>query len=229
MSDQDLPLKPISPEERQRTVDRLCAHFAHDHFDASELERRLDLAFAAQGGNELLAIERDLPALPAGAEVQPRPAAPMAAVDTSRPVSDSDLMVAVMGSTERKGNWTPPRRLRVLSIMGGADLDFRDALFATREVSITLFTLMGGVDILVPPGVRVEWNGVAIMGGFGGHDPATPPDPSAPVLRINGVVLMGGVDIAERLPGESAREARKRVKAERRAARRLAAAPKERG
>ena len=38
----------------------------------------------------------------------------------------------------------------------------------------------------------------------------------APLIKVNGFVLMGGVEIKVRLPGETKREARKRLKAERR-------------
>ncbi|WP_420463765.1 hypothetical protein [Candidatus Palauibacter sp.] len=86
----------------------------------------------------------------------------------------------------------------------------RQAAFATAEVSVRLFALMGGVDIVVPPGVRVEWGGLALMGGVTMPEPSTPPARDAPVIRISGLVCMGGVDVVERLPGESAGDARKR-------------------
>ena len=47
------------------------------------------------------------------------------------------------------------------------------------------------------------------------------PAADGPVVRISGLVCMGGVDVVERLPGESAREARKRLKTEKKAHRRL--------
>ncbi|MDX1578166.1 MAG: DUF1707 domain-containing protein [Gemmatimonadota bacterium] len=221
MTDARPPAETISADERQRSVDRLCVHFAEDNLDEEELERRLDLAYAARTKEELAALERDLPVLadsgtPAAREtavIGPR-------VDAAQTAARSDFMIAVMGGTERKGHWVPPRRLTCLSLMGGAGIDFRDATFATEEISVKLVTVMGGVEILVPPGVRVEWNGVAIMGGFGSED-RLPTDPDAPLIRITGLVLMGGVSVQERLPGESAREAKKRLKAWRKAQREL--------
>lgn len=216
--------KALSPEERQATVDRLCAHFARDAMNTTELERRLDIAYAARTRAELVALERDLPAL--RSETRPAPPAPVATasvpVDPSRPVQESDLIVSIWGATERKGGWIPPRRLNAVTVMGGTDLDFRQATFATETVSIRLLTLMGGVDIVVPPGVRVEWGGIALMGGVSTPEPDTPPAPDAPVIRISGLVCMGGVDVVERHPGESARDARKRIRKDRKARRRLA-------
>ncbi len=216
--------EPVVPPERQRVVDRLCAHFAADHLDTEEFERRLDLAWAARTRAELEALERGLPLLaadPGGAvpapavstAVAPAPAIP--AIDASRPVRESEFMVAVMGGTERSGSWIPARRIRVLAVMGGAELDFREALFACGEVEVTIAAVMGGAEIIVPPGIHVESSGMAILGGFGSADPARPVAPGAPVLRIRGLALMGGVEVTERLPGETERQARKRRRAER--------------
>ncbi|WP_420442526.1 DUF1707 SHOCT-like domain-containing protein [Candidatus Palauibacter sp.] len=228
----------LSPEERQATVDRLCAHFARDAMNTTELERRLDIAYAARTRAELVALEQDLPALrsetraavsavpaPAAdvaADIAASPAAPSVPVDPSRPVQENDLIVSIWGATERKGSWVPPRQLTAIAVMGGTDLDFRQATFATGTVSVRLLALMGGVDIVVPPGVRVEWGGIALMGGVSTPERDTPPAPDAPVIRLTGLVCMGGVDVVERHPGESARDARKRIRKDRKARRRLA-------
>ena len=235
----DLPVQPISPDQRQRAVDRLCAHFAEDHLDTDEFERRLDLAYAAQTRHELVALEQDLPDLrpetavePAHAAVGGRDVAPAvapAAVDASRPAPERDFILSVMGGAERKGTWTPAKHIRVFSMMGGASLDFREAAFASREVTVSVLSVMGGTEIIVPPGVHVESNGVAIMGGFGAAQQSRPSGPNAPVIRITGFALMGGVDILERFPGESPRDARKRIKAEKKAAKRAALPPGESG
>ena len=80
---------------------------------------------------------------------------------------------------------------------------------------------MGGVEIVVPPGLAVQTHGTAIMGGFQEVNRApVHPDPDAPLLRVHGFAMMGGVDIKMRLPGESDREARRRHRHELRAERR---------
>lgn len=222
----DLPTDPLSPQARQGTVDRLCAHYAADHLKTAEFERRLDRAYAAQTGAELVALEQDLPELlPDAGTSRPVPAPlPAARVDTTRPTRNRGFMFAILGLAKRKENWTPPRRLTVLTIYGGAALDFRDATFATSEVNVTLCSILGGAKIIVPPGVHVESNGIAILGGFG-RGPGRPADPDAPTIRINGLVILGAVKIQERLPGESGREARRRLKAARRAKRLGAVSP----
>lgn len=228
MTDEHLPAHPIAPQERERAVKRLCTHFARDHLRVDEFERRLDLAYAAREHTELVALESDLPAL---VDPSPAPAKPESetltgaeiVVDPTRPVSERDFLVAVMGGAERKGMWTPPKQLTVVTIMGGAVVDFRDATFGSPLTSVTVISLMGGAEIIVPPGVRVESSGVAIMGGFEAEEPTLPSNLDAPVIKVNGFVMMGGVEIKERLSGESDRQARVRIKAARKARGRLQA------
>jgi hypothetical protein len=127
-----------------------------------------------------------------------------------------------MGGTHRSGQWVAAERNVGLAIMGGTTLDFREAALPRGVTDVHAIAICGGVEILVPPWLRVETSGVGIMGGFDHrHDAPAPDDPDAPVLRISGIALMGGVDVKVRLPGESARESRKRVAEARKAAKRL--------
>ena len=122
-------------------------------------------------------------------------------------------MVAALGGVERKGRWIPARQNFAVAVMGGITLDFREALLPPGETDVWIFTLMGGADIIVPPGLTVESDGVAIMGGFAHQEDASiNPDPDAPILRLKGFTIMGGVDVSIRHPGESARDAKRRLK-----------------
>ena len=84
-----------------------------------------------------------------------------------------------------------------------------------------IVAVMGGGGVVVPPCLGVEWAGIALMGGVATPERTGPPAADGPVVRISGIVCMGGVDVVERLPGESAREARKRRKIEKTARCRL--------
>ena len=213
------PAPPPSPQERQAAVDRLCEHFARDALTAGELERRLGLAYAARTRAELAGLEHDLPAL--ASKNVPAPPPPSVVIDPTRRAPERDLVVSVWGGTERKGSWTPARTLTAITVMGGAELDFREAVFATREVRVHVVAVMGGIEVVVPPGVRVEWAGVALMGGVSTPERMEPDTPDGPVVRISGLVLMGGVEVAERLRGETKRQAKKRLKRLKKARRRL--------
>jgi hypothetical protein len=95
----DLPTGPVSPQARQGTVDRLCAHFAADHLETAEFERRLDRAYTALTSAELIALEQDLPELSPDRETSPPVPAPLPAtsVDTTRSARDRDFMFANPG------------------------------------------------------------------------------------------------------------------------------------
>jgi hypothetical protein len=111
--------------------------------------------------------------------------------------------MAVMGGVERKGGWLVPRLLKVFCFMGGAELDLREARFAPGVTEIDILTVWGGVEIMVPPGVRVETVGAAFMGGFGADaGDVDTLDPGQPVLRVSGVAIMAGVEVKRRKPGK---------------------------
>ena len=102
----------------------------------------------------------------------------------------------------------------MLTMMGGTVLDFREAVMGASKVDLHLATAMGGVKIIVPPGVRVQWAGITLMGGVKVEESvelSVQPDTS--VLWISGFVAMGGLKIIERLPHETNKQARRRRKA----------------
>jgi len=212
-------------DRREEVIALLTEQFSRDAFDVEELERRLDLAHRASDIVALDALVADL--VPAG-DGDDAAAAPTTALATRAEPSAAELdawparrrLFAIFGGFEKKGAWTCPRRLWVVTVCGGATLDFRQADLAPGVSELRITTVMGGVEIIVPPHLAVECDASAILGGFE-HIERAPrtPDPGRPVLRITGLAIMGGASIETRLPGESARDARRRARKERRALR----------
>lgn len=127
------------------------------------------------------------------------------------------MAVAILGGTRRGGRWTPARMNHAIAVCGGAELDFREALMPPGVTELRIFAMWGGVEVIVPPGLNVESHGIGLLGAFDHKaDSYTEPHPAAPTLRVTGVALMGGVEITVRHPGESARDARRRRRVERR-------------
>jgi hypothetical protein len=210
---------------RQQAIDALCEHFANDVLTVEEFERRVGLAHKVESTDELRKLLQDLPTGDLSIrreEVSPaRPPRAEATIPSSR-VKERGLMVAVMGGVERTGRWIPARQSYAIAVMGGLSLDFREALLPPGETDVWIFTLMGGAEIIVPPGLTVESDGIAIMGGFEHReDSSITDDPNAPILRLRGLALMGGVEVSIRYPGESVRDAKKRARELRREQRRL--------
>ncbi|MCE2455711.1 MAG: DUF1707 and DUF2154 domain-containing protein [Gemmatimonadetes bacterium] len=216
---------------RERVVDSLGERFAEDLITVEEFERRVDLAYSVSSVRELEALLTDLPEAPGTAPVVvgqgvaanergPWPAAPLAArqAAVSGHAEEVESVVAVFGGTVRGGSWRPARKTFALALFGGADIDLREAELPTGVTELHVVAAWGGVDIVVPPDLVVEIGGMAVFGGFdrtvdGGSAPVAKPD--SPVLRIKGLAFMGGVDVTARYPGESVRDAKRRLKIER--------------
>lgn len=210
---------PPLDHTRQVTIDALCEHFANDVMSVEEFERRVDVAHQAATTDELRELLQDLPGASNLPTVPGSPTAPAHtrdyAVTSYEHVKERGFGIAVLGGYRRAGRWSPARKNYAIAVMGGAELDFREAVMGPGITEVQVFTMWGGVEIIVPPGMNVESHGIGIMGGFE-HAPDRMPDPNAPTLRITGLAVMGGVDITVRHAGESARDARKRRRQERR-------------
>jgi hypothetical protein len=179
---------------RDGILERLGLHFAHDDLTMPELEQRLAMAFRARDAEELQSIVADLPVRDESGVSQS-----LVAHDATV-VPARGVLGAFMGGSARKGGWVVPRRLKVVAVMGGVDLDLRQAVLGPGVTEIEVVAVMGGVDITVPPGVRVETMGVAIMGGFEASAGEVTIDPDQPVIRLSGFALMGGVDARIKRP-----------------------------
>lgn len=88
-----------------------------------------------------------------------------------------------------------PQNYKVVAVMGGCTLDLRAAQLSAPVTTIRIIAIMGGVEIIVPPGVRVIMRGIPIMGGWSNtaHDVEQSQD--SPEIRIDGIAIMGGVDV----------------------------------
>jgi hypothetical protein len=205
-------------QERDRVIAWLTDAFAQGALEVDEFERRVGLAQTGSSTTELQALTADLSLAPPSGAPAPAPARSLV---PEAQVRRSATVVSVMGGTRRTGAWTVPRKLKVVALMGGSQLDFREAHLPAGRIDVHVMALMGGVELIVPPHLAVEAQGLAVMGGFE-HVERAPkaPEPGQPVLRVTGVAIMGGVSIEMRLPGETEREARKRRRKERRNERR---------
>lgn len=209
---------PTLAEKREKTIQLLIDSFASDRLSVEDFETRLDQAHRAADIATLDSLVSDLPAV-ADAR-SPDPArVPAAAPQRALPdeVRERQMVAAIMGSVERKGAWVPARRTTIFALMGGAVLDFREARLPPGTTEVEIFAMMGGIEIIVPPGVALDSSGVAIMGAFeDAPSRAAPLPPDAPVIRVGGLVIMGAVEVHVRHPGETARDAKRRVREERR-------------
>ncbi len=178
-------------EERESVIDQLTQLFVDDQLGVDDYENALDDAHRAEDSSQLKSLRKkyELEAL------KDIPTVKAELVKPNSPRRDTALSLAIMGGSVRKGQWQPAEKNRAVAIMGGVDLDFREAIMPPGVTELDCVAFMGGISITVPPDLAVDCHGIAIMGGFEGVDRALHASSKQPVLRISGVAIMGGVEI----------------------------------
>lgn len=182
----------VSDADREQVANVLRDATGDGRLTFDELEERLTRTYGAKTYADLEGITSDLP--DAGAHPRPVPASrafPAARIG-GQPASK--VAIAVMSGSQRSGQWVVPATFGAFALMGGVELDLRQARFSEREVTIQAYAVMGGVSIVVGEDIEVDVSGIGFMGGF--DDRATGPGvPGAPRLRVTGFALMGGVEV----------------------------------
>jgi hypothetical protein len=176
-----------SDAEREATVVRLREAAGEGRLTVEELATRIDAAYAATTLSELEPLTADLPAV-----------APASSVTVEPGAQGTSLILGILGGGDRRGRWRVAERVKVINVLGGADLDLREATLAGPEVHITVISLLGGSDIVVPEGVHVELSSFAFLGGDELKLDGPEPPPGAPVVHVRTVSILGGTDVKTR-------------------------------
>ena len=108
--------------------------------------------------------------------------------------AETDRMVAVFGSVERKGRWRIRALSQVTAVFGSVELDLREADFDAPVVELNVQTCFGGVEVKVPAGITVLNETVNIFGGTEIKNVGEPV-PGAPTLVVRGTVFFGSVSV----------------------------------
>lgn len=186
-----------SDHDRDRVAEMLRAAAADGRLTLTELDERLDQLYQARTYGELEPVVGDLPDvadLDRFSDLAPakRPASSGGRVGGA---PGSRSAKAVFGGIQRRGQWVVPKRFRVKVVFGGADLDLRKAALESAEVVISTKAVFGGVQIVVPPDVFVVMDGTGVFGGFAGNAEDDQPPAGAPVVRVTGKAVFGGVAV----------------------------------
>lgn len=120
----------------------------------------------------------------------------------SRGDSESDEvgLVAIFDGVRLESRARAFRGGSVLAWCGGVNLDLCDAELAPGA-RLSVGALMGGVALEVPPEWCVKTDIRAVAGGVAVAE-AEGDDPDAPVLTIDGTLVMGGVAVKRRPRGD---------------------------
>ena len=100
---------------------------------------------------------------------------------------------AILGGGDYKNNTEDLKGVVAEAILGGLEIDLRDAKI-TEDIVLELTAVLGGIDIFLPDNVRVEIiSGTPILGGF--EHKINRNALSGPKVRIKYTAVLGGIEV----------------------------------
>lgn len=112
--------------------------------------------------------------------------------------SDDFRLAAIVGGKELTSHATALRSASALAVMGGVEIDLRDATLDPEGATLDVTAIMGGLEVKLPVGWAVH---VESRGSLGGVDTrltqAADLPETAPTLRVTTNTWFGGVEISE--------------------------------
>lgn len=203
-AEQPDPLPGAQPQIRASDRDRdAVAHqlqdaFAEGRLDDEEFDQRMRAALTARTGAELDVLTRDLPA-----------AAPPAVGHSAAGHKPSGRAIAYKGPLRRAGRWRVPERFTSIVYKGNGVLDLRVAELAGPVTTLRVISYKSRTDVLVPPGVRVELDGIGVSKAWSADEALESRlAAGAPVVRVRGIGYKGVIEVSTRphLPAASAQQ-----------------------
>lgn len=171
----------VSDTDRELVVDRLRVACGEGRISLDEFTDRVGGVYQARTSGDLERLTGDLPAVP-------EPPAP--------DIRSSRWVVGVLSGARRSGPWRPARPTRVVAVLGSCRVDLT-RVDLEPETHIVATAVLGGIEVLVPEGVGVDFGGFAFLGG---RDDKTTAHgrPGAPIVRVDGYAFLGGVTVRTR-------------------------------
>jgi hypothetical protein len=206
MSATDEPEARPSPEirasdqDRDAVAQRLQQAFAEHRLDDDEFDERMRAALTSRTGADLEKLTADLPA-PAPAGPAPAGRAPTPGAPASGAPAPGRRAIAYKSSVRRGGRWRVPERFTSVVYKGSGWLDLRAAELTSPVTTVVAVAYKSRIDILVPPGVRVEMDGFGVSKGWSAEEQqeiALPHD--APTVHIRGIAYKGTIETRTKPP-----------------------------
>jgi hypothetical protein len=187
------PAIRVGDTEREAAAQRLQQAFAERRLDDDEFDERMRAALSARTSADLEVLTADLPAAaPAGAPIPGQAPAP----------PRGSRVIAYKNSVRRAGRWRVPGHLTTVIYKGSGHLDLRAAELTAPVTTMTVIAYKSRVDILVPPGVRVEMNGLGISKGWSEDEEGEIAlGQSAPAVHVRGIAYKGTIETRTRPAG----------------------------
>ncbi|MFI0452539.1 DUF1707 domain-containing protein [Actinomadura sp. 6N118] len=177
------PTLRASDQERDEVLVRLHTAYAEGRLTDAELDERIDLVLSARTHGELDRLATDLPTWPV----------PEKAAATSAPRIGGRFQLAYKSSMRRAGRWRVPDQCTAIAYKGGCLLDLRDADLCGLT-TLHVIAYKSTIEIIVPPGARVEISGIGIS-----TELREPAGPAAPVIHVRGLAYKGHIEAKDHL------------------------------
>jgi Domain of unknown function (DUF1707) len=174
-----------SDADRDNAARTLADATAAGRISLPEHHTRLDALYAAVTEDEVAAVTADLPAGPAG------PAGRGALLRMLGPYR----CLLIGGQARRAGRFRMGRFCTVVAAFGGIELDLRAAQLSRDELTLTVWSLLARVTVIVPAHARVLDQVLVI--GRGRTAPDDDGAAGSPVIRLRGISLAGSFRIPQ--------------------------------
>jgi Domain of unknown function (DUF1707) len=187
---QEPPAMRASDQDRDEAAQRLQAAFAEGRLNDAEFDQRMRAALVATTHPELEKLSADLP------DAGPRPARNVALPPPGK------YAIAFKSSIRRAGRWRVPGRFTPVVYKGSGLIDLRAAELTEPVTTVRAIAYKSRMDILVPPGVRVEMDGFGVSKGWSAEEEWESSLPNdAPVVHVRGIAYKGTIEIRTRPAG----------------------------
>jgi hypothetical protein len=181
------PVIRASDRDRDGAAQRIQEAFADGRLDDEEFDDRMRAVLTARTTGDLDRLTADVPA-PAA-----RGGTGVAGGSPGR------WAVAYKNSIRRGGRWRVPERFQALVYKGSGWLDLRAAELTAPVTTVLALAYKSRIDILVPPGVRVEMEGFGVSKGWSDAENLERLAPrDAPVVQVRGIAYKGSVEVRTR-------------------------------
>ncbi|WP_218354993.1 LiaF domain-containing protein [Alteromonas lipotrueiana] len=187
---EDRPIEQV----REEVIDVLIFNYSHGVISAEAFERRLDEAIASQDHQTTMGLVADLNKSTDSQFASEKERHLNINYTNNRDTPKTDNIINILGGSNRSGQWQVAKEIRILTLFGGADIDFTDAIFTSPNVTIKVLCLFGGNDIYVPEDINVVSKAFCILGGIDNTAPSIA-SRQAPTITVEGLVMFGGLDI----------------------------------
>ena len=176
----------IADVDRDRVVAVLRMHCTEGRITLDEFSDRVGDVYNARTMRELDEVVRDLP-VPWSDVGAPEPG--------TRPRRSVKWLVAVFGDSTKRGRFKLDDESAAIAAFGDCTLDLSEALIDGPNPLITAVAVFGDVTVIVPDGIEVDLEGVAVFGDKRVSTGDTPAVPGSPVVLVRAFALFGDVRV----------------------------------